>query len=103
MEFEVTIDTDSKVSPCQRDITKLNIDVIVNSANKTIIGGGSIDGAFHKATGSGLLGKCQKLNGWETGESKITSSSELPTNNLFHTMRTRDQNDHKLSTCYKSC
>ena len=52
MEFEVTIDTDSKVSPCQRDITKLNIDVIVNSANKTIIGGGSIDGAFHKATGS---------------------------------------------------
>ena len=64
--------TNSKVSLCQRDMTKLNIDVIVNSVNKTIIDGGCIDGAIHKAAGSGLVGKCQNLNGWETGESKIT-------------------------------
>ena len=67
-----TNDTNSKVSLCQRDMTKLNIDVIVNSVNKTIIDGGCIDGAIHKAAGSGLVGKCQNLNGWETGESKIT-------------------------------
>ena len=95
--------TNSKVSLCQRDMTKLNIHVIVNSANKTIIDGGGIDGAIHKAAGSGLLGKCQNLNGWETGESKITLGYELLTNNLFHTMRTRDQNNHKQSNCYKSC
>ena len=72
LEFEVNRDINSKVSLCEGDITKLNVDAIVNSLNKTLIGGGGIDGAIHEAEGPELIHECQKLNDCETGECKVT-------------------------------
>ena len=66
MEFEVNNDINLRVSLCQGDITKLNVDVIVSSVNKTLIGGGGIDEVIHEAAGPGLVGECQKLNVGET-------------------------------------
>ena len=72
LEFEVNNDINSIVSLSQGDITELNADATVNSVNKTLLGGGGIDGAIHEAAGPGLLDECQKLNGCETGECKVT-------------------------------
>ena len=74
LEFEVNNDINSKVSLFQGDITKLNVDAVVNSMNKTPIGGRGIAGAIHKAAGIGLLDECQKLHVCETGECKVTLS-----------------------------
>ena len=71
MEFEINDDINSKVSLCQGDIAKLNVDAIVNSVSKTLIGRGGIDGAIHEAAGLGLLDECQKLNDSEIGECKV--------------------------------
>ena len=78
LEFEVNNDINSKVSLCQGDITKLNIDAIVNSVNKTLIGGGGIGGVIHEAAGPVLLDECQKINGCETKECKVTLGHKLP-------------------------
>ena len=64
LEFEVNNDVNVQVSLCQGDITKLNVDVIVNSVNKTLTVVGAIDGAIHEAAGPGLVDECQKLNVW---------------------------------------
>ena len=72
LEFVVNNDINVKVCLCQGDITKLNIDMIVNSVNKTLTVGGGIDGAIHEAAGPGLVDQCQKLNVSETGECKVT-------------------------------
>ena len=72
LEFEVNNDINSEVSLCQGDITKLNVDVIVNSVNETLIGGGGIGVDIHDAAGQGLLDECQKLNGCGTGECNVT-------------------------------
>ena len=77
LEFEVSNDINSKVSLCQEDITKLNVDVIVNSVNKTLNGGGGIDGAIQSCR-VGLIDECQKLNGCETGECKVTLGCKVP-------------------------
>ena len=67
LEFEVSNDINSQVSLCQGDITKLNVDAMVNSLDETLIGGGGIDGAIHEGAGPGLLDECQKLSGCEIG------------------------------------
>ena len=74
-----------KIRVCQGDITKLNVDAVVNAANCTLLGGGGVDGAIHRAAGPELLAVCRKFNGCPTGEARITPGFHLPARFVIHT------------------
>jgi len=100
--FQVKDELNNKVSLWKGDITKLKVDVIVNAANITLLGGGGVDGKIHYVAGPGLRHECQSLGGCKVGEAKLTRGHNLPANHVIHTVGTMTKNRKELEQCYKN-
>ena len=97
-----------KIKLLMADITTLKVDAIVNAANSSLLGGGGVDGAIHKAAGSELLRECRQIGGCPAGEARITRGYRLPARFVIHTVGPvwrggSEGEDQLLARCYQSC